>query len=949
VESNNELLGEFVQEAEAHIAQVEAGLLQMENDECDADTINTIFRAVHSIKGTAGFFELKKIVELSHSMENLFGALRDQKVSVGKKMVDTLLTATDLLKELICSLPDNENFDIVEQVAAVRSFLPQEKKTEVSAPAQASAWDLWNQLTETTADTEKNEGKASVPAEKEPSDVADEASSVWAMWDQITAEKPAEAEKGEAAVNVTPPLLSDTVPPAGLPEDKRQAKPDDKKKASIAGESVRVSVELLNDLMNIVGEMVLRRNQLLRISQNAGREVPNLDTVAQSMDNLTTSLQEKVMKTRMQPIANVFNKFPRIVRELSHKMEKEVELILEGLNVELDRSIIESMLDPLTHLVRNALDHGIEAPAVRIGKNKPSSGTLKMHAYHESGRVILDISDDGAGIDAEKVKAKAIAKGLASEKEMAMMREMEILGFIMRPGFSTAERITDISGRGVGMDVVKTNIEKLGGKVEIHTELGAGTTFRLILPLTLAIISSFIVETGEDVFAVPQTNVKELVLIQPGRQQGKRIEFIHGAPVLRLRKQLLPLFYLGDVFETTTITSGQVNHNEEYFLNPETTFRILVIKSGSLRYGLAVDAVYDTEEILVKPVPSVLKAGGCYSGVTVLGDGRIAMIIDTESIRTEANLCAFEEAMVQAGAGQEETVSKSGEEQYILLFKGSGNELLGLDLAMVSRIEEVKAEQIQQIGDKSYLAFRGQTIRVIRPECYLPINKRETQVEKVYVIMPKLVKHPVGIIAEEIHDAVLINIRLDASGVSGKGVLGSTIVDGTIVTLLNMYELFEAAVPEYYGQAAFRQSKGQTTETADRAEGGKPVVLLAEDTPFFLKLAQSYLESGGYEVITAVDGRKALDILLTTKVDLVVSDIEMPNMTGLELVRAIRANEKLRHLPVIALTSLTSDADKEKGLRAGFDIYEFKMDRARLLDSVANVLHRENLAVKGGA
>jgi len=489
------------------------------------------------------------------------------------------------------------------------------------------------------------------------------------------------------------------------------------------------------------------------------------------------------------------------------------------------------------------------------------------------------------------------------------------------------------------MDVVKTNIEKLGGKVELLTTLGVGTTFRLILPLTLAIISSFIVEVAGDAFAVPQANVKELVLIQPGEKNEKRIEFIHTSPVLRLRNRLLPLVRLADVLG---IAARPVDGSESscaYFADKNQTFRILVIKSGRIWYGLVVDAVYDTEEILVKPVPAVLSTCGCYSGVTVLGDGRIAMIIDPESLRMEANLGQMEDTAESADMHLTDK-SQSAEQQYLLLFKSSGGEMLGIDLAMVSRIEEVELTRIQKIGSKQYFACQGQTIRIIRPEHYLPISKRKNSLSKVYVILPKLVKHPVGIIAEEIHDAVSTIIQLDVSGVCGQGIIGSTLVGDTIVTLLNIHELFQSAAPEYYTRKSVWTRKSPVS-LGDRPLTKKAVILLAEDTPFFARTTKSYLESDGYEVITVENGREAFEVLSRQVVDAVISDIEMPLMNGLELVRAIRSSETLKHLPVIALTSLSGDSNKEKGLRAGFDLYEVKLDRMRLLESVAEVLRNK--------
>jgi two-component system chemotaxis sensor kinase CheA len=891
---DNELLNEFILEAKGHLAEIEAGLLRMEENDGDDDTINEIFRAAHSIKGTAGFFELNKIVELAHSIESLFGEIRDHHLTVNSEMIDVLLSAADTLKEIINDSADSDKYDIAADVNAINRFSARNKPaTPVNRQGPSlSAWDLWNQIT----------------AADQPAAAADSALTV-------SCNEPAVQPEGSPEK-----LAQPEVKKANLPQG-------DKAHEVMMEDSVRINVELLNDLLNLAGQMVLRRNQLLRISQDSGQQLPQLEVVAKGIDQLTTNLQKKVMKTRMQPIANVFNKFPRIVRDLSRKVGKEVDLVMQGINVELDRSLIEALVDPMTHLIRNALDHGIELPEIRERNHKPITGSLVLRAAHESGRVIVEVCDDGAGIDVEKVKAKAVQKGLITEKESQIMREADIINLIMTPGFSTAERVTDISGRGVGMDVVKTNIEKLGGKIEIISELGAGTTFRLTLPLTLAIISSLIVVADGQFFAVPQSNVRELLLIQAGETNGKRVEMVRDRPVLRLRGRLLPLIRLSDVLAADRASEAKVATSN--FAETEGRLRVLVIKTGSTAYGLVVDSVFDTEEILVKPLSTVLTSCGLYSGVTVLGDGSVAMILDTESIRQRAGFVFEEESYKQVEAVVARNVNE--EKQYLLLFRCSGSEMLALDLAMVSRVEEVDISRLQKIGAKYYFSYQGQTTRIIRPEHYLPISRKKNKPAKVYIIMPKLVKHSIGIIAEEIHDVVYTNVSLDKDGVRGKGILGSALVNDTVVTLINMHELFAEAVPEYYSESSRRITGAQSKAGK---EDKRKRILVVEDTPFFLKVVKSYIESDGYEVVTAENGRQALEILGRTTVDMVVSDIEMPIMTGIELVRAIRADEALRDLPVIALTSLTGEVNKEKGLRAGFDVYEYKLDRVRLLDSI---------------
>ncbi|WP_378954429.1 chemotaxis protein CheW [Pelosinus sp. sgz500959] len=906
MEQDRELLNEFVIEAKAHIAEIEAGLLYMEGGEENDEIVNEIFRAAHSIKGTASFFELDRIVELSHIIENLFGEFREHRLEVSSEMIDALLSATDVLKELINHPTDSRGYDISDHMSAIKYFLDS-SQNQISPLTERSgalsAWELWDQIS--LSDEQVKETPTLIPDE--------------------LIDEPVEQTAAREAIVALPILKQQEGVPKG-----------DKLSGNMTEDTVRVNVSLLNDLLNLVGEMVLRRNQLLRIAKDSGKEVAQLEMVAQGINELTTKLQKKVMKSRMQPIANVFNKFPRIVRDMSRKTGKEVDLVMQGMNFELDRSLIEALVDPITHLVRNALDHGIELPDVRKMKNKPLVGSLLLSAYPEGGRMVVDICDDGGGINLEKVKDKAVEKGLINKKEIANMCEGDIFNFIMAPGFSTAERVTDISGRGVGMDVVKTNIEKLGGKIEILSDIGVGTKFRLILPLTLAIISALIVEANGQLFAIPQDDLRELVLIWSQETSGNRIEFIHNRPVLRLREGLIPIIRLSEVMDEK-ICCG-VKEKFDDFVDDDQVLRILIVKSGSSSYGLIVDSVYDMEEILVKPLSVVISSCSLYSGMTVLGDGSIAMILDTGSLRFYGGICLAEDKMGLRDVRATKTIDE--EQQYLLLFKCSGGEMLGLDLGMVSRVEEVDVSRLQKIGSKYYFSFQGQTIRVIRPEHYLPISQKKNKPSKVYIILPKLVSHVIGIIAEEIHDTIQTRVSMDKDGVCGVGILGSTLINDTVVTLLNLHVLFAKAAPEYYAHHFSSPKSEREYYKSGVGDDKRTTILLVEDTPFFLKVIKSYLESDGYEVITAENGHEALERLNQTRVDVVVSDIEMPIMTGIELVRAIRDNEKIKNLPVIALTSLTGDANKEKGLRAGFDIYEYKLDRTRLLDSLRDVLRK---------
>ena len=1019
---NEEYIQSFVEEAKVHVETVENGLVNMDLDAVDPEEVNNIFRAVHSMKGTAGFFNLTRIVELSHCMENLFGEIRNGKLQLRVEMIDILLAANDCLKSMVDDVLNSESTDISSHVEKISYFLkadnkagPEAKGTKKNAPAPAGrdAVPETRRGNELIADAIRHGHfyymlRAGLNEDLlkngiNPVELIKSIKSIGNFIELKTAVTEASAgeeddpsgdiileyyfttvlEKGflPEALNVTEKCLFElnieveTEKHAGPDERQSQAgheaarqEPDaDKGKEAISKknqgialeDSIRVHVSLLNDLLNLASEMVLGRNQLLRAMEKNRKSIAGIDSILQNIDHITTELQEKVMQTRMQPISNVFSKFPRIIRELAKKLGKEIDLSLEGSEVELDKSIIEALGDPLTHLVRNAADHGLEAPEEREKIGKPRTGNIIMKAYHEGGYVNIDVIDDGAGINVERIKEKAIEKGIINKNDTANMGEQEILQLLFKPGFSTAEKVTDVSGRGVGMDVVKTNIEKLGGTIEIFTAASQGTTFRLLLPLTLAIIPSLIVQAEDQRFALPQVNLQEIVRIKPG-STTRKIEFINNSEVLRLRGGLLPIVHLADVLglkrtyvdpetnerkdekrrtifgyrhEAASPSGSGREYVTEFRMRAiKNIIRILVIKIGSRKLGIAVDAIHGSEEILVKPLPSFIKDCKCYSGVTIMGDGKTAMILDPEGIIVKANLRFIEGGDDKSHAGAAGETEGMGEQQSLLLFKCSGTETLAIDLSMVSRVEEIRADEIERIGDKEYIKFRGDSLRVIRPEDFLPLSKQKNDNDKLYVIIPKLVRHPMGIIIEKIHDTMQKGIVLNHEDITAKGFVGSTILNNRIVLLLNIYELFEIADPANHKIEKIKHD-------------GKLKILLVEDTPFFQKLEKSYLEEAGYQVITANHGREALQILQDNKVDAVVSDIHMPVMDGIELVKKIRADKSLADLPVLAVTSLTGDLQKKAGLDAGFDMYEFKLDRVRLLEVLEKVLSKGRKAV----
>ena len=758
--------------------------------------------------------------------------------------------------------------------------------------------------------------------------------------------KPAETEKKEAKEpqKAAPLPKAPTKKPAAAKKDK-SSKPKQ--------ETVRLDVSLLDRLMNLAGELVLCRNQLLQYLAN--EEISVLHTLSQRV----TELQENVMQTRMQPVGTVFNKFPRIVRDLSKKVNKQINLIIEGSEVELDRSIIEVISDPLTHLIRNSIDHGIEPPKERIAAGKDPVGTIWLRAYHEGGQVNIEIEDDGRGIDPEKVKQKAIEKGIITPEQAAEMGDQEAINLIFKPGFSTAEEVTDISGRGVGMDVVKTNFEKFGGTIDIRSEVGKGTTVTVKLPLTLAIIPSLIANVEGFRFAVPQVNLEEVVLAETGGEGKMCIERVRDHEVLRLRGKLLPLVRLADLLgiprtfihpetgermidrrkrlaDRRSAPMGDYDAQQQNLSQEEEarkkkdrrkpqSFTIMVVKVGFNRYGIIVDAVEDTQEIVVKPLSSFIKQIPTFSGATILGDGTVCMILDVPRMANYANLrfASIEDAarMEDIARRRREMVEK----QYLLIFNNHHEEYFSLPLALVARIDKIKTSDIERVRDQEFIQLRGKSCRLIRLENYLDVSMpEEVDQENLFVIVPRKGDGVVGIVATRIVDVLESELHIDEESMKMDCVLGSQIIDGKMTIFIDLFELLARVDPEQFGQ------------TQEVLLDREVRILFAEDTPFFRTVVRRHLESAGYKVDVVTDGIEAWEKLKAgERYDLILSDIEMPGMNGIELVQHIKKDPNLASIPVIALTALGGEEQIKAGMEAGFDAYELKLDKERLLNVVA--------------
>jgi two-component system chemotaxis sensor kinase CheA len=911
---NDGIIAEFVIESREHLADIENQLLAIEagGANIDVDLVNKVFRAVHSIKGAAGFFGFTTLGQLAHDLENVLNLIRNRQFVPDAAATSVMLQAADTLRNMLDDIGHSNEVDIQKHVTALQQIITATERNEIAEVPQTDD----TQLHIDPQDAEDALKQSSTLEESRSNQTSDRDGSIIAESLQpatATASAPAERKKP------SPPERRDSNVP-----DRRSAESGGRRstdKASGAGPAaetnIRVSVSVLDSLMNLAGELVLARNQLL---QTVGSSDGGLNSVAARLDQVTSELQEAIMQTRMQAVGTVFSKFPRVVRDLSNQLGKQCQLLLEGEDVELDKSVIEAISDPLTHLIRNAVDHGIESPEVRSKSGKPAMGTIVLRAFHQAGKVNIAISDDGAGIDVKKLKEKAVAQGIVRSEQAANMGDREALRLVFHPGFSLKDEVTELSGRGVGMDVVKTNIEKLGGAIGIDTEVGRGTTINVRLPLTLAIIPSLIVRCGKNCFAIPQASINELVRIK-GHEVAAKLEHVKQAEVFRLRGKLLPLVRLDSALGIKREDNSQ-----------DTALHIIVVEAGHLQYGVVVDGVHDSEEIVVKPLGRHMQDCRCLAGATILGDGRVALILDVVGIAAHTQLALPDEDDMHGKI--DSAIGAASEIQLLLLFTNDPNEQFGVPMGAITRLERIRRDQIDSVGGQEVLQYRGGSLPLLSLEKHIKASPRP-DTEKVYVVVFTALGREVGLIVPELLDIRKLPTTVDTITLCEPGVIGSLVVDGKTTRLLDLFELTRLAHPGWFADRA-----SNPTQPPHHGMNEAPTILLVEDSPFFLKQVAGFMDDAGYNVVKCEDGLAAWNILQSSdrKFDLVVTDLEMPNMNGFELSRKIKDDPDLNPLPVIALTSLAGEEDIQRGMEAGIDDYQIKLDRERLMASVANYL-----------
>ncbi len=725
------IIAEFLIESRENLDQVECGLVDLEKDPTAKETLASVFRSIHSIKGATGFLGLSKLGAVAHAGENLLSRLRDRSIVFNPAITSVLLALVDAIRQVLSNIE------------------------ETGAEGDADYASLIDRLA-------MPEASAAPPLPSGAAAIAE----------------PVDARTVE--VRLKPDATGSVAPAPDVAPEFTEAH-----YAAQAGANIRVSVEQLDQLMDLVSELVLIRNETQQ--HTSGHEHAGLLGCSQRLTAITTQLQEAVMKTRMQPMDNVWNKFPRLVRDSALQCGKTVRLDMEGKDTELDRTLIEAIRDPLTHLLRNCIDHGLERPEQRLQAGKTVEGRLSLRAFHESGQVIIEVSDDGAGVDLFAVKRKALEHGLITADHARDMSEQEAMDLIFLPGFSTAKQVTSISGRGVGMDVVRTNIAKIGGKVTVSSEPGRGTTLKIRIPLTLAIMPALIVTAAGDRYAVPQGNVLELLRPESG-DGSTEIQMFREAAVYRLRGESLPLVRLDVVL-------GTRNQPPEPAIDPNGAASIVVLQVDGRKFGLVVDDVEDTQEIVVKPLRNLLKGLSIFAGATIMGDGRPILILDVPGFAVHAHVLS---EMREAKTAPDPTLSAGvvEEKHSLLLFAGDDEAQMAVPLSNVIRLEQFPRTAVERSEDRDVVQYMGEIMPLVHLSDLLPERRRERRTaspapgpdDRIHVIVYSHGSRRVGLVVNRILDTIehtLANLR----PASRRGTMGSIVIQGRVTEVLDVEEI----------------------------------------------------------------------------------------------------------------------------------------------------------------
>jgi two-component system, chemotaxis family, sensor kinase CheA len=926
----DDLLREFLTETNESLDTVDNQLVKFEQEPNNAKILDNVFRLVHTIKGTCGFLGLPRLEALAHAAETLMGKFRDG-MPVSGPAVTLILTTIDRIKEILNQLevseaePEGSDEDLIELLHELAAAGTAAMKAAAEAPAAPPAAPAAPEPAVTSGtmtfqilERELRPGEVSLDdLERAFRETEIEVASppIAPVAQPVKAAEPAKPVEAAKPVAHEKPAAHDAAPA-------KPARPAAKKSAvehevtlgesdKVANQSIRVNVDTLEHLMTMVSELVLTRNQLLEISRR--NEDSDFKVPLQRLSTVTAELQEGVMKTRMQPIGNAWQKLPRIVRDLSGELGKQIDLEMHGADTELDRQVLDLIKDPLTHMVRNSADHGLETTADRVKAGKPEQGTIRLSAYHEGGHIIICIADNGRGLDTDRIKAKALSNGLVTEAELEKMSEGQIHKFIFAPGFSTAAAVTSVSGRGVGMDVVRTNIDQIGGTIDIKSVPSEGTSVTIKIPLTLAIVSALIVEAAGERFAIPQLAVVELVRARANSEH--RIERIKNTPVLRLRNKLLPLIHLKKLLK---IDNGESS-------DPENGF-IVVTQVGNQTFGIVVDGVFHTEEIVVKPMSTMLRHIGMFSGNTILGDGAVIMIVDPNGIAqafgasTELSHQIADESVAAKNNTMDQLTS-------LLVFRAGTDQPKAVPLALVTRLEELQTDKIERSNGRYMIQYRNQLMPLVQME---GVDVRSTGVQPILVFSDD--DRSMGLVVDEIIDIVEERLSIEVAS-SRDGLLGSAVIKGQATEVIDVGHFLPMAFADWFSRKEMKVTSSAQT------------VLLVDDSAFFRNMLAPVLKAAGYQVALANNALEGLGVLRSgQRFDVVLTDIEMPEMNGFEFAETIRADRKLSAMPIIGLSAMVNPAAIERGRQAGFYDYVAKFDRPGLIAALKEQTAESNKA-----
>ena len=922
-------LVEYLDECAEMLERFTKSLTRIEQGEKNPDILAGIYRDIHTIKGSSQLFGFNQVGELAHAMETCLDPVRKGQAEATTGLVDILYAGCDIITSLLAGIRETKK--------------EPDRKSEIQALVPRLIDIAEHTITKSSA----------ISPDKTPDAKVDGFSNG--------------AKTAPAPVKTSPVQASDSnskPPQAGIPSQFSAAPenpglnptPSEAAKLGVdenQSETIRVHVSLLDSLMNLVGEQVLIRNQLMQHAKinDADSELTKL---SQRLNILTAELQNEVMKTRMQPVGNVLNKFSRVIRDMGRDLGKKIELTVFGAETELDKTIIEAIKDPLTHIVRNSVDHGIELPAERRSAGKNESGNIKINAHHESGQVIIEITDDGRGLDAQKIGPKAVEKVLLTVEALARMNEREVQGLIFSPGFSTAATVSNFSGRGVGMDVVKTNVERIGGLVDLHSVSGRGTTITFKIPLTLAIVPALIVRTFGQRFAIPQSKLIELVLIDEANGSGERIETLQGSPVLRLRGKILPLLKLSEVLSNTGVaqakSKAKIDRAGAAARPDQQTINVVVLSADGFQFGLIVEAVDDTADIVVKSLASFLKEISHFSGATIMGDGSVALTIDVMGISNAARLRG--DSNSATAATSETNVRNKSDYQTdlaeFLLVDVGAPASYAIPLAVVARLEEFPLEDFDLSGEQKVVRYRDSLLPIFSLPTFLhlPFPEIKKGQEKISVVVIRRGENLYGIEVFEIRDVVSLQSRIDQTIRDRPGILGTLIAGEEVLVVVDILGMIDAVKTKLAVDAGVLSSESDHVVKSNQSSLRRQKrILVAEDSSFFRNYIRQVLEDVGFQVETAADGAEAWNVLEAAKSGhfaLVLSDIEMPVMDGFELATKISGDSRFIGLPLVAITTRFSNLDIERGRQSGFTRYLEKLNAEKLINELDVLLLQSN-------